>query len=159
MYWSCENNRPCSGLYVYFHCLTLLFRPITTPMRLLSFIEHSYVVPQDPICVLIQDSRLFNVYWSCENNRQYSGLNVYFHCLTLFRPRTTPIMLLSFIEHSYVIPWDPICVLMQGSRHLNVFWRCDTIRPYSGLDVYFHTLTLFRPRSTPMTLLSFIEPY
>ena len=48
--------------------------------------------------------------WSCEKIRPYSWLDVYFHCLTLFRPRSTPMTLLSFIEHSNGVPWDPICV-------------------------------------------------
>ena len=50
--------------------------------------------------------------WIEEQKRSYSGLDVYFHCLTLFRPKTTPMTLLSFIEHSYDIPWAPICVPM-----------------------------------------------
>ena len=101
----------------------------------------------------------FNVYLSSKRDRPYSGLDVYFDCSTLFRPRTTPMRLLSFIEHSYVMPWETLGVSMKGSRHFNVYWSSEKNRPYKGLDVYFDCSTLFRPRSTPMTLLSFIEQY
>ena len=152
MYIGVVNKiRPFSGLDVYFHCLTV-FRPRTMPMTLSSFIEHSYDIPWDPICVPMKSSRHLNVYWCCEQNRPYSGLEVYFHTLTLFRPRSTPMTLLSFIEHRYDVHWDQICVPMQSWRHLNICWSCEQNRPYSGLDVYFHCLTLFRPRTTPVTL-------
>ena len=83
-----------------------------------------------------------NVYWCCEQNRPYSGLHEYQHCLTLFRPRTTPMTLLSFIEHSYVMHWDPICVPMKDPRHFNVYWSCEKNRlNISGLDVYFHAFS------------------
>ena len=126
VYRSCKNNRPYSGLNVYFHCSTL-FRPRSTAMRLLSFIEHSYVMPWGPIWVSMKGSRHFNVYWSSNKNRPYSGLDVYFHCSTLFRPRSTAMRLLSFIAHSYVMPWEPIWVSMKGSRHFNVYWRSKKI--------------------------------
>ena len=76
-------------------------------MSLSSLIEHSYDIPWDPICVPMKSSRHLNVYWCCEQNRPYSGLAVCYHCMTLFRPRTTALPLLSFIEHSYVISWEP----------------------------------------------------
>ena len=111
-------------------------------MALLSFIEHSYTVPWDPIWVPMKGSRHFNVYWSSEKNRLNSGLDVYLHYLTLFRPRTTPMTLLSFIEHSYVMHWDPICVPMKDPRHFNVYWSCEKNRlNISGLDVYFHAFS------------------
>ena len=92
-----------------------------------------------------------------KKKRPYSGLDVYFHCLTLLRPRTTSMILLYFKEHSYDVTWDPICVPMYSWRHLNVYCSCWKKRPYSGLDVYFHCLTLFRPRTTPMILWYFID--
>ena len=81
-------------------------------------------------------------------------------------PRTTPMRLISFIDYSYVIPWDPIWVLMYGSRHLNVYWSCEKKynglvnvywsceKKYNGLDHYFHCMTLCMPRTTPIRLIS-----
>ena len=108
--------------YMYISHKSSLFRPTMSPIHLRSFIEHSYSVYIYPIWVSMKCSRHFNVYWSSKENRPYSGLDVYFDYSTLFRPRTTPMRLLSFIAHSYVMPWEPIWVSMKGSRHFNIYF-------------------------------------